>query len=449
MLALAQAFCGGLFPFSSGCGCGQGSEAGMAEIAKQIDGASAVFEDALLCGRDPNAAFTPTGCGTRKVRLPPFCGWYKVTLELEASIPDYAPGFPANHDCRSFFQNRFRCFPLGKTVFEPDPTDAVHSYLQQCCCDTRAIRMTMDLVVGSGAEFTLVPACGMIYPLPATDVSISVKKVEPLIPCRLSKLGDVISALSCARLNAPLGANAIGHSAGCLFFEFDEPTADAFSRHGLSFSWDSSDEDAVLIGDNANGALYQWNPSCYRFETLADGTAASAGIAPRRAYVHECVVDLVDIQDGYEILYYLPSQVARPAGGVLPAPVGNPFRAWRVRNPSGDPADLETIEVTEIGVSTVTLEYDASTGDWNRRTGTGVDQITETVGERPAGTGRVLRFRRHCDADGVTASYRANLCQAFAWGEEIVEERVGVANPHVATHEFYDDAETTASTMVT
>lgn len=244
--------------------------------------------------------------------------------------------------------------------------------------------------------------------------------------------------IGCAWFSASLGRTASGRHAGMFSFEYDTPTSVMFTRGGLSLFWAESDPSLSVLAD-VGGIPVVWSHSSLGWCLASDGSEyAGAGVPViRRVSTPECVVDLADIVGGYEIRYYLPSQFQGEQ------PTGEPYLVWRIRAATETPGVADRMEVTEIRgesvVSVSVLEYDSSTGDWSRVSGSGEDTIRETVGERDV-AGGVLRFRMVQDASGSTVSYKANLCREFPWGEEVIEERNGLVSPRVTVHTFYDDA---------
>ena len=441
---------GELFPPREGGGCGKGDERVMGEIRRLVSSLHAEMEDRLLCGRDPDAPFYPTGCASRTVRLPEFCGFYKVHFTLTASVPPVLPAHPLNYDCRGFFHFSKRGGLVGETVYERAEEDPWPQY-PQTDCSPIPLSMRLSMVVEGGEKITLIAIPGTLYPIPFTASRISDVTVEPLKHCG-GLPGEGGALPGCASFSASLGEDALGRSAGRLLFEFPEPTPMAFSRHGLDFLFSDDGGASCLLGDDGEGRLYLWNASKSLYEPLSGNfpDQPSSVIAPRRLVLRQCVVDLCDIPGGYEIRYYLPSQALSPeAGEELGGFQGTPFRAWRVRNPSPPEAEeFSAIEVTELrngaAQSQGVLEYDGEAGEWGLRTGEGEEETWESVGSEEA-EGGVLRYRRIRDAQGRTIFYRGNVCHAFPWGEEVVEERTGLSQPRITTHAYYDDPENDGS----
>lgn len=258
-----------------------------------------------------------------------------------------------------------------------------------------------------------------------------------------------IQLLANVHFQVTLGSDQNGYSAGIISFEYNEPTPLLFSRAGLYVSKYLNHGAKRLIFEDENGRLKQWfeDRRGWGYIDLADGSMElnpQRDYAPRRLTMHSCVVDLVDIEGGYELRCYHPHQQP-DSEEPLPPIEGEPFRVWRIRNSSAEPNDFTHGEITEIvggEVKAVTnYEFDPENGDCTHIRGSGDNIVRETVGARPQENGDILRFRSYADGKGKITLYLANLCRTFPWGEEILEERVGLENPQVTRYEYYDDKE--------
>ncbi|MBQ4481413.1 MAG: RHS repeat-associated core domain-containing protein [Victivallales bacterium] len=418
--------------------CAMGDPEIMAEIKDLFSHMQAHLEAELDCTHPPDVPVEDDSPNTYTVTMPDFCGYYRVFLTLDAEVPAY---FHANRlGPKESFGLRNGIGRVDYTI--PEEGEVMVTPYDDGACALQTVGDHATLIVSGGMTVVLSPFSPLWYPLAKTSVRVTHVEVEPLDSCRGGMPMLYEFTAECARFHARLGRDALGHSAGSISFEFDEPSALAFSRAGLSVTRNPSDTAVRLLFEDATGRLAEWSAVggvFHALDNLADDLIGP--YAPRRLTMHDCVVDCVDIADGYEIRYYFPEQ--QPvSNSPLPALSGNPFRVLRVRNPSSTPGDCSRIEVTEIvggtTVSMITLAYDSTTGDWTRISGTGADEIHETVGAR-AENGDTARFREYADASGTPVLHRENLCHEFDWGSEVVEERVGTVNPRVTVHEYYDD----------
>ena len=400
-------------PSGEGGSCGKPDLETERRIIAALKSLSVMVPDSSNCG-GPGA----DGCFTSQATMPDFCGSYEVCVTVAGSVETMNSGYD-------------EVALNGILLFGSEG---------------RGIECGMKSAVGST---TIVVEGGDTVSLSCTTndglhhVGAHARVTEAKIvrrPCLSGggAPGNGGCVVGCASFSASLGRTASGRSAGLLSFEYGSPDAAMFTRAGLSLAWPESDASVSVLAE-AGGVPVVWSAPALGWRLAADGSEYTGTATPviRRVAAPECVADLADVAGGYEIRYYLPQQLQ---GGSLS---GEPYLVWRIRNVSAAPGGVDRMEVTETrngsAVSVSVLEHDASTGDWSRVSGTGADAVRETVGER-AENGDILRFRKIQDASGNTVSYRANLCREFPWGEEVVEERDGLAAPRVTVHSFYDDA---------
>lgn len=262
---------------------------------------------------------------------------------------------------------------------------------------------------------------------------------------------------SSAKFQCDLGRDSQGYNAGLLYFKFSSPTPEIFSRKGLNESVNINDKGITVYLDEWKGEkrLAKWNREKEYYEFLQKDEDASyfemppvsgetEGACLRRIYAVQCVIDLVDIDYGYEIRYYYPEfELPAEDASTLPPLTGEPFRIWRIRNPSEDPDKLDVIEVTSMvkGRDPVvdTMEYSPETKGWTHRQGSGSNASSNAVGRKLLPNGDILRFREYRDAEKEVVKYSENVCHVFPWDEEILEERVGKEKPRVKQYSYYDD----------
>ena len=352
-------------------------------------------------------------------QMPEFCGEYEVCVRVEGSVETKDYGYD-------------EVFLSGVRLFGSEGRNVD--------CGMKSARGSATIVVQGGDTVTLAYSTNDgLHHVGAYARVVSARIVGRPSCSSGGSPGTGGSFVGCAGFSASLGHVASGRSAGLLSFEYDLPCAAMAARAGLSLGWAENDASVAVSGE-AGGVPVSWDATDLVWRAV-DGGAQCADVsdlAIRRVAAPECVVDLADVSGGYEIRYYLPGQLQDDTL------TGEPYLVWRIRNASTEPEAFDKLEVSEIrngsAVSVALLEYDAFTGDWSRTTGTGASVACERTGECAEGED-LLRFREIRDASGNVVSYKANLCRVFPWGEEVVEERDGIASPRVTTHSFYDDAD--------
>ncbi len=178
-----------------------------------------------------------------------------------------------------------------------------------------------------------------------------------------------------------------------------------------------------------------------RITSLADSgidLVTTSNNVLRQVKSPQCLADVVAYSDrpGYEVRFYVPSQVGDKSNDVYQAS-GAPFSTWKIEQP--DPASIDKVRVTkQIGALTVVYDftYTDYTKSWTMVAGGGLKQVTKSTlwDDR-----HIVRMDTQVVSDGAgkVARKAADVYQTFGWGLGMVTNVVdpdGAALKTVTTY---------------